>query len=201
MYKSTVSAFIQARSLFDFKNHYIRVLNQIPIIIQNYCGLDVHKDSVFMCILNESGVLKEQQFKTLSSDLHKLKDELTLYDVNAHWIGLVLMKGLVSGSYVPDQKIQALRQYERRYSALNKRVVHVEQCIDMQLHRCNIRFSNYISDTGSQAMRKVVKSIINGITMSGELLKCAHCGMIREEKFKSVSYPQIFTLFEVIKHK
>ncbi|KAA6307671.1 hypothetical protein EZS27_040656, partial [termite gut metagenome] len=28
--------------------------------MQTYCGLDVHKDSVFMCILNESGVLKER---------------------------------------------------------------------------------------------------------------------------------------------
>jgi hypothetical protein len=93
---------------------------------------------------------------------------------DAHWIGLVLMKGLVYGSYVPDQQIQTLRQYERRYSALNKRMVHTEQCIDMQLQRCNIRFSNYISDVGSQAMRKVVKSIVAGITDADELLKCAH---------------------------
>ncbi|KAA6305640.1 hypothetical protein EZS27_042707 [termite gut metagenome] len=80
---------------------------------------------------------------------------------DAHWIGLVLMKGLVSGSYVPDQQVQSLRQYERRYSYLNKRIIHVEQCIDMQLQRCNIRFSNYLSDIGSQAMRKVVKGIAN----------------------------------------
>jgi hypothetical protein len=62
------------------------------------------------------------------------------------------MKGLIYGSYVPDQQIQSLRQYERRYSALNKRIVHAEQCMDMQLQRCNIRFSNYISDICSQAM-------------------------------------------------
>jgi hypothetical protein len=35
---------------------------------------------------------------------------------DAHGIGLVLMKGLVSGSYVPDQQVQSFRQYERRYS-------------------------------------------------------------------------------------
>lgn len=186
--------------------------------MQNYCGLDVHKDSVFMCILNENGVVKEQQFKTLTSDLLLLRSELELYDVcqvamestsiywipiwrvlvdsfdvklvnplfikqlpgrksdvrDAHWIALVLMKGLVYGSYVPDQQIQALRQYERRYSALNKRIVHSEQCLDMQLQRCNIRFSNYISDIGSQAMGKVVRCIINGITDPDELIKCAH---------------------------
>lgn len=186
--------------------------------MQNYCGLDVHKDSVFMCILNESGVLKEQKFTTLTSDLYELRSCLELYSVcevalestsiywipiwrvlvdgfdlklvnplfikqlpgrktdvrDAHWIALVLMKGLVYGSYVPDQQIQSLRQYERRYSVLNKRIVHGEQCLDMQLQRCNIRFSNYISDIGSQAMRKVVTCIINGITDPDELLKCAH---------------------------
>lgn len=186
--------------------------------MQNYCGLDVHKDSVFMCIINESGVVKEQQFTTLTSGLYELRSCLDLYNVyqvamestsiywipiwrvlvegfdlklvnplfikqlpgrktdirDAHWIALVLMKGLVYGSYVPDQQIQSLRQYERRYSALNKRIVHAEQGLDMQLQRCNIRFSNYISDIGPQAMRKVVKSLIAGITDPDELVKCAH---------------------------
>ena len=186
--------------------------------MQTYCGLDVHKDSVFMCILNENGVIKEQQFSTLTSDLLALRSELELYDVfqvamestsiywipvwrvladsfdlkpvnplfikqlpgrktdvrDAHWIALVLMKGLAYGSYVPDQQIQTLRQYERRYSALNKQIIHGEQCLDMQLQRCNIRFSNYISDTGSQAMNKVVKCLIAGITDPDELVKCAH---------------------------
>lgn len=200
--------------------------------MQNYCGLDVHKGSVFMCIINESGVVKEQQFSTLTSDLYELRSCLELYNVfqvamestsiywiplwrvlsdsfdlklvnplfikqlpgrktdvrDAHWIALVLMKGLVYGSYVPDQQIQSLRQYERRYSALNKRIVHGEQSLDMQLQRCNIRLSNYISDIGSQAMRKVVKCLINGISNPDELLKCVHTrtknkhgtGVIRE---------------------
>lgn len=186
--------------------------------MKQYCGLDVHKDSVFACIINESGVLKEQKFTTLTSDLYELRSLLELYDVcevamestsiywipvwrvlsdsfdlklvnplfikqlpgrktdvrDAHWIALVLMKGLVYGSYVPDRQIQALRQYERRYSALNKRIVHTEQCIDMQLQRCNIRFSNYISDIGSQAMRKVVKKLIEGIDDPDKLVQCAH---------------------------
>jgi transposase len=93
---------------------------------------------------------------------------------DAHWIALVLMKGLVYGSYLPDQGIQSLRQYERRYPALNKRIVHAGQCMDMQLQRCNIRFSNYISDIGSQAMRKVVRCMTEGITDPDELVKCAH---------------------------
>lgn len=44
----------------------------------------------------------------------------------------------------------------------------------MQLQRCNIRLSNYISDIGSCAMRKVLEFIIAGCTSSGELVVCAH---------------------------
>lgn len=40
-------------------------------LMNQYCGLDVHKDSVFACIINESGVLKEQKFGTLTSDLYE----------------------------------------------------------------------------------------------------------------------------------
>lgn len=186
--------------------------------MERYCGLDVHKDSVFMCIIDEFGFKKEHKFSTLTSDLLLLRESLldsgvryvamestSIYwifiwrllidsfdiklvnplfikqlpgrktDVkDAHWIATVLMKGLVCGSYVPSQAIQSLRQYERYYSRLNKKIVGCEQFIDMQLQRCNIRFSNYISDIGSQAMRKVLKSIIADKTTSFELLACAH---------------------------
>lgn len=186
--------------------------------MERYCGLDVHKDSVFMCIIDEFGFKKEHKFSTLTSDLLLLRDTLVAsavryvamestsiywiflwrllvdsFDVklvnplfikqlpgrktdikDAHWIATVLMKGLVCGSYVPSQAIQSLRQYERYYSRLNKKIVACEQFIDMQLQRCNIRFSNYISDIGSQAMRKVLRSIIAGKTTSVELLACAH---------------------------
>lgn len=186
--------------------------------MKRYCGLDVHKDSVFMCIIDEFGFKKEHKFSTLTSDLLLLREALLdsevryvamestsiywifiwrilidYFDIklvnplfikqlpgrktdikDAHWIAMVLMKGLVSGSYVPSQAIQTLRQYERCYSRLNKKIISCEQFIDMQLQRCNIRFSNYISDIGSQAMRKVLKSIISGKTTSVELLACAH---------------------------
>jgi transposase len=186
--------------------------------MERYCGLDVHKDSVFMCIIDEFGFKKEHKFSTLTSDLLLLREAMLDSEVHhvamestsiywifiwrllvkhfdvklvnplfikqlpgrktdvkdAHWIATVLMKGLVYGSYVPDQAIQGLRQYERCYSRLNKKIVSCEQFIDMQLQRCNIRFSNYISDIGSQAMRKVLKSIISGKTSSEELLECAH---------------------------
>ena len=41
------------------------------------CGLDVHKDSVFACILNEKGEkIFEERFGVLTPDLDKLRDVL-----------------------------------------------------------------------------------------------------------------------------
>ena len=41
------------------------------------CGLDVHKDSVFACILNENGEkILEERFETLTPELERLKETL-----------------------------------------------------------------------------------------------------------------------------
>ena len=41
------------------------------------CGLDVHKDSVFACILDENGKkILEERYGTLTPDLDKLRDAL-----------------------------------------------------------------------------------------------------------------------------
>jgi transposase len=45
------------------------------------CGLDVHKDSVFACILDEQGKkIFEQRFGTLTPDLDKLRDTLVAHN-------------------------------------------------------------------------------------------------------------------------
>ena len=36
------------------------------------CGLDVHKDSVFLCILHDSGEIFENVFEVLTHELRKL---------------------------------------------------------------------------------------------------------------------------------
>jgi hypothetical protein len=68
-------------------------------------------------------------------------------DVNdAHWIATCLQKGLIKGSFVPGIDLQQMRQYSRRYRYLSHCMVKVEQRMDNHLQRCNIRFSNYISN-------------------------------------------------------
>lgn len=49
--------------------------------MERVCGLDVHKDSVFMCILKETGEKIEKVFGTLTPDLDSLRDFLVEHNV------------------------------------------------------------------------------------------------------------------------
>jgi len=49
--------------------------------MERVCGLDVHKDSVFACILDEQGKkILEQRFGTLTPELDKLRDTLVAHN-------------------------------------------------------------------------------------------------------------------------
>jgi len=181
-------------------------------------GLDVHKDSVRMCILQENGEKIEEKFGTLTPELYRLRDTLALHNVeivamestsiywipiwnilldyfelklvnpyfikqvpgrktdvkDAEWIATALQKELIRGSYVPEPHIQEMRQYERAQASLRKRIIYIEQRIDMQLQRSNIRLSNYVTDIGGVSMRKVIKAITLGETRPAVLCNQVH---------------------------
>lgn len=182
------------------------------------CGLDVHKDSVFCCILCANGEKIQHKFGVLTEELVTLRDLMvsegveecamestSIYwipiwrvlegsvklhlvnpyfikqlpgkksDVNdAEWIATCLSKELIASSFVPDEKIQRLRQYDRRIFDLNasisRNLVKLDQCIQ----RCNIRISNYISTTDSKGYRSIVKLISQGVTDAEVLVKELH---------------------------
>ena len=176
--------------------------------MRTVCGLDVHKDSIFVCILNENGILFQDKIGVLTPDLERLVDVLhehgatevcmestSIYwmpvwrilepyfslklvnpyfikqlpgkksDVkDAEWIATCLLKDLIRGSYVPEDRIQQLRHYDRRIFDLNKDIVYKLTKLDAALQRCNIRISNYISTTDGKSYQKVVEKISEGIT-------------------------------------
>jgi len=59
---------------------------------------------------------------------------------DAKWLATCMQKGLIRGSFVPDEDLQQLRQYSRRYSYPSKQIVRVEQRIDNHLQRCNTMY-------------------------------------------------------------
>ena len=50
--------------------------------MRQVCGLDVHKDSVFVCILNENGVVFQEKFGVLTPELEQLVATLQCYNVS-----------------------------------------------------------------------------------------------------------------------
>ena len=182
------------------------------------CGLDVHKDSVFCCILCADGRKIQHKFGVLTEELVTLRDlmesegveecamestsiywmpiwrvletSVKLHLVNpyfikqlpgkksdvkdAEWIATCLLNNLIASSFVPDEKIQRLRQYDRRIFDLNasisRNLVKLDQCIQ----RCNIRISNYISTTDSKSYRSIVKLISQGVTDASVLVEQMH---------------------------
>jgi transposase len=106
---------------------------------------------------------------------------------DAEWIATVLQKELIRGSYVPEPHIQEMRQYERFVSNISRRIVHIEQQIDMQLQRCNIRLSNYVTDIGGVSMRKVIKAITQGETRAQVLCTLVHARITNKHSGQTIT--------------
>lgn len=181
-------------------------------------GLDVHKDTVFLCILDEDGVVFQSKYGVLTPELEQMAGVMVEYGVeeaamestsiywmpvwrvlepyvalrlvnpffikqlprkksdvkDAEWIATCLQKELIKGSYVPDELIQQLRQYDRRIFDLSKDIVYKLTKLDAALQRCNIRISNYVSTTKGKAYQDVVRLISEGKTDPEELVKHIH---------------------------
>ncbi len=195
------------------------------------CGLDVHKDSVFVCIINEDGIVFQAKFGVLTPDLEQLAETLQQYDVgevcmestsiywmpvwrvlepyvvnlklvnpyfikqlpgkksdvkDAEWIATCLLKDLIKGSYVPEDRIQQLRQYDRRIFDLNKDIAYKLTKLDMELQRCNIRISNYVSSTDSKGYQEVVRLISEGTRDPRELAEAIHSRTINRHGMDTI---------------
>ena len=186
--------------------------------MRTVCGLDVHKDSIFVCILNENGILFQDKIGVLTPDLERLVDVLHEHDAtevcmestsiywmpvwrilepyfslklvnpyfikqlpgkksdikDAEWIATCLLKDLIRGSYVPEDRIQQLRQYDRRLFDLNKEIIYKLTKLDAALQRFNIRISNYVSTTDGKGYKSVVEKIASGEIDPEALTKLIH---------------------------
>ena len=182
------------------------------------CGLDVHKDSVFLCILCETGEIIEKVFGVLTHQLHEMRRMMQSHGVSevtmestavywipvwrvlephfhlklvnpyfikqlpgrksdvkdAQWIAECTLKDLVRGSFVPPERIQQLRQYDRRIFDLDAEIVRKLSKLDGVMQRCNIRLSNYVSNTDTKSYKDVVRKLCEGVTDPEELIKEIH---------------------------
>jgi len=179
------------------------------------CGLDVHKDSVYLCILHGSGEIFENVYGVLTFQLRDMRRVMQSHDVtevtmestsvywipiwrvlepyfrlklvnpyfikqlpgrksdvkDAQWIAECTLKDLVRGSFVPSERIQQLRQYDRRIFDLDAEIVRKLSKLDAVMQRCNIRLSNYVSNTDTKSYKDVVRKLCEGVTDPEELIK------------------------------
>lgn len=182
------------------------------------CGLDVHKDSIYLCILSSTGEILEQVFGVLTTQLEEMRGLMLKYNVqevgmestsvywipvwrvleshfelklinpyfikqlpgrksdvkDAQWIAECMMKELVRGSFVPPERIQQLRLYDRRIYDLDDEIIRKLAKLDAVIQRCNIRLSNYVSNTDSVSYKSVIDKICEGVTSPEELVKEVH---------------------------
>ena len=182
------------------------------------CGLDVHKDTVYLCILCSDGEIIERVFGVLTFQLRDMRRMMQSHGVtevtmestamywipiwrvlephfrlklvnpyfirqlpgrksdvkDAQWIAECTMKDLVRGSFVPPERIQQLRQYDRRIFDLDAEIVRKLSKLDGIMQRCNIRLSNYVSNTDTKSYKEVVDMLCEGITDAEELIKKVH---------------------------
>ena len=188
------------------------------------CGLDVHKDSVFLCILCETGEIIEKVFGVLTFQLEDMRRLMQSYGVvevtmestsvywipvwrvlephfrlklvnpyfirqlpgrksdvkDAQWIAECTLKDLVRGSFVPPEIIQQLRQYDRRIFDLDAEIVRKLSKLDAVMHRCNIRLSNYVSNTDTKSYKDVVADLCDGVTDPEALITRIHSRIINK---------------------
>lgn len=215
--------FTGRNEVFGFPQPQYVMFNGLKIPIKcmpmkTVCGLDVHKDSVFLCILHDNGEKIQHKFGILTDELECMRDLMLsegveecamestsiywipiwrvleghckLYLANpyfikqlpgkksdvkdAEWIATCLSNNLIAGSYVPEERIQRLRQYDRRIfdltASISRNLVKLDACVQ----RCNMRLSNYVSTVDSKSYRTVVKMISEGQTDPQVLMGAIH---------------------------
>lgn len=187
-------------------------------------GLDVHKDTIFACVLQKGKAPFVKEYSTLTCGIEELSHDLLTMGVkivamestgiywmpvwkiledhfelilvnpyyikqvpgrktdvkDAQWIATLLQKGLLKGSFVPDRLLRELREYARGYVRLSGHESRLEQGIERQLIKCNIRITSFTSQIGSGTVMKIVKAICEEETRADELEKLVH-GRIRNK--------------------
>lgn len=56
--------------------------------MKKVCGLDVHKDSILMCILDGNSQAKIEEYSTLIPDIERLRDLFKVELRNLYWVNL-----------------------------------------------------------------------------------------------------------------
>ena len=152
------------------------------------CGLDVHKDSIFLCILSSTGEIFEKKYGVLTNQLEEMRDLMLTYHVqevgmestSVYWVPVWRI-------LEPHFKLKLINPYFIKQLPGHKSDVKdaqwIAECMMKELVRGSfvpperiqqLRLSNYVSNTDSVSYKSVIDKICEGVTSPEELVKEVH---------------------------
>src|SRR4051794_11959036 len=116
-------------------------------VVHAHCaGLDVHKDTVVACVRHMAGGKGTTTVRTFSTATAELLACRKTDVKDAAWLADLMAHGLVSGSFVPDQTTQEMRDLLRtRKQLVRERTSHTQR-IQKTLECANIKLDSVISN-------------------------------------------------------
>lgn len=101
---------------------------------------------------------------------------------DAQWIAMLLHKGLLRSSLIPDKTIRQLRTYSRGYVELQRELTRVYTKMERFLEMSNIRITSLVSNISGKSVIKVIKKIIDKQDDPQELMSCIHNRIANKHK-------------------
>ena len=109
---------------------------------------------------------------------------------DCQWIQKLHSLGLLSGSFLPDDKTEQFRTYARQRTAWIKQGAAVSQKMQKFLRLLNLRLDVAVSDITGLTGMKIIKAVCQGITDAKELSKLVHhnCRKSPEQIAKALNF-------------
>jgi transposase len=184
VHKDTIFACIQKKGEAPFIKEYLTLTSGIEELSN-----DLQAMGVGLVAMESTGIywmpvwkILEGHFKLILVNPYYIKQVPgRKTDVkDAQWIATLLQKGLLKESFVAEGMIAELREYERGYERLCSHETRLEQAMERQLIKCNIRITSFATRIGSATVMKIVKAICDGETCAEKLEVLVH-GRIRNK--------------------
>lgn len=90
------------------------------------------------------------------------------------WLCKLLRAGLIKGSFIPPEKIMALREWVKLELQCKRDISREWKRIHSILQTGNIKLSSVISEISGASGRKIIEALIDGVAAAEELIKLCH---------------------------
>lgn len=90
------------------------------------------------------------------------------------WLCKLLRAGLIKGSFIPPERIMALREWTKLELQCKRDIAREWKRVHSLLQGMNIKLSSVISEIHGASGQKIIKALIEGVDEPEELIKLCH---------------------------